>query len=68
MQLDIAARLCLVVLMLAAIRMARWIWKIKMPVLERVRSREDVMHIVVLIAWVELAMGLLGMIGVALRP
>jgi len=68
MRLDIAARLCVVVLMLVAIRMARWRWNIKVPVLERVRTREDAMQIVVLIAWVELAWGLIGTIAIALRP
>jgi hypothetical protein len=69
MRLYYAAWSCLTALMLLSIRMARWIWKIRNPIPVPGRAVRPAMYMVVLIAWVELVLGLVGIIGVAVyRP
>jgi hypothetical protein len=62
---DFALRSGVAVLMLISILMARWIWKIKNPVSKE--SPVTAMRVVLLIAWIELGIGFIGAIGVAVR-
>jgi hypothetical protein len=69
MRLNLAALSCLVFFMFVSILMARWIWKIRNPIPVPGRAVRPAMYMIVLIAWVELVLGLVGIIGVAVyRP
>jgi hypothetical protein len=61
---DLAVWLCTVVLFLTSILMARWLWKIKNPV---PRGPLTSMHIIILVAWGEVAIAFRVVIGVAIR-
>jgi hypothetical protein len=69
MRLYYAAWSCLTALMVVSIRMARWIWKIMNSIPVPGRGVRPAMYMVVLIAWIELVLALVGIIGVAVyRP
>jgi hypothetical protein len=60
---DYAVRSCAAGLMLISILMARWVWKIRNPLSDR--GRATAMRVVLFIAWIELAIACIGIIGIA---
>jgi hypothetical protein len=60
--LDYIVRSFVVGLMLISILMARWLWKIKSPI---PRGPLAAMNYVLLFAWIELAMAVYGIVGLA---
>ena len=62
--LDYVIRSCAGGLALVSILMARWLWNIKNPLANE--GPLKAMQLVVLIAWVELAIALAGLVGIAL--
>lgn len=67
MRLDFALRACTVAFMLASILMARRIWKTNKSVTDdRGQGQIAVMQIVLAIAWIELAVALCGIVGIAI--
>jgi hypothetical protein len=62
--LDYIVRSCAGGLMLISILMARRLWNIKNPLLDQ--SSMKAMRLVLLFAWVELAIALAGLVGIAL--
>jgi hypothetical protein len=60
---DYVFRSCAAVLLLISILMARWIWKIRNPLSDR--GRAIAMRVALFIAWIELAIAFIGIIGIA---
>ena|SRR5260221_9849212 len=60
---DYAFRTCTAGLMLISILMARWIWKIRNPLTDR--GPATPLRVVLSIAWVELGIASIGIIGIA---
>jgi hypothetical protein len=63
-RLDYTVRSSVAVLMLVSIVMARWLWKIGNPLFQGGSS--TLMRVVLCVAWIEVAVALIGVVGIAL--